>query len=327
MKNFLAVNTANKYGFTSGGSLIAGVWAVNTLVTGAIACFDSGGTTDGTIVDDTTPAPVSNQVKFAVYRNATDGTIFSPAVDRESLIWEEQAPVAAVAKTMFIGGYDASTGKMNWTTATAVGVWTVNLIDLSKEHWDTSRIITISDDYAIGTTEENVVDAIVAAINAHLTAKLLVTATKVGDGTPGYGVKLIGVTAGKNFTAYALDGIALADIYEYGYKNHAYTGSAYSPCAKAVAAIGDYTNMRDLEMEGEARKGINQEEYSGKYLGTPTSMLTAGSTYHTFVLTWRNTLPDQNMDRESKQLQQLVIGILSTNADCITSIRAILNSL
>lgn len=325
MENFLAVSTANEYGQASGGSDIAGIWEVADLDDDALACFEGDGANGGKLVSGAAPSLSCNTVQFAVNR-ATDGVILSPLVDRETLVWEKQAAGSAVAKIMYVGAHDNSTGNLNAVTGSA-GVWTLFIEDKSKEHYDTSRKHILTGAFTASDTDQTIVDLIIAAWNADSWCAALATASQGGDAASHYGLKLTGATAGVDFTVYAGDDISTATIYEQGQLNHAYTGSTYSSTAAAVSAIGDYTSLREEEKAGEARKGVNQEGEAKDKFGAPTSMLNSAYTYTTYKLRWKSTSADPNINRENKQYQELIIAVYTSGASTITAMDNILAAL
>lgn len=325
MKTFLGVSTANEYGLTSASAQIAGTWEMAALDDGALACFEVGGANDGAIVDDGAPAPQSDKVVFGVNR-ADGGAIFSGIVDRASLQYSKLAAVSAVAKVMFVGAEDNTTGNLNAVTG-AAGTWGLIIVDKSKEEHDTKRQWVLTGSYTATDTDQTIVDLMIAAWNADTKCAALATAAQGGDAESHYGMKLTAATAGTDFTVYAIDGIAAADIYEEGFKNHSYTGTAYGSTVANVMAIGDYTTLREEEKEGEARRGVSQHPESKGYFGSPTSMLNSSYTYVTYSLKWKITGADQNMDRESKHFNELIIAVYSSNANTIAALDNILAAL
>lgn len=326
MKNFLAANSANEYGEDSSDALIAGKWEINDLDVEAIACFEHGGTSDGKLVAAIAPDITAAEVQFAAMRT-TYGHIYGPPIARNSTLnVEKLTAVAGVAKVMFVGANSNTVGSLNPVTG-AAGVWTL-IVVVKKSHEVTDRQFVLSEPFTADDTESTIADAMVAAWNADVNASAIAAAVKTGDSDPGYGMSLTGVDATYDFTVWAHDDISNSNVYEYEFADRVYSSGTSYNCTKYVKSINYGIDLRDDELEGEARKAISQEGRTKQLIssGGPGSMLTAASAYTTYTFTWRNTKATIGKDKDSTE-QVFVLAILQTNTQLIADMDNIVAAL
>jgi len=111
-----------------------------SLTEGALAVYESGGASDGTVIDGTTPVPAAttDAAVFALGRT-NGGADQSIPLFRTGLAYVKETYSAPVAKVMYLGD-DGVLGTKDLNSNTTVGsLHRIRFIDLTKPEWDRSR--------------------------------------------------------------------------------------------------------------------------------------------------------------------------------------------
>jgi hypothetical protein len=291
---------------------IAGIWEIDDLQNGTLAVFDG----DGTLIDGSTPVVETDTILFAL---GADGgtnvsTIVSPVIDRTSLSVTKNVYVAPVAKVMVIGNYTTGvTYNLNLPTLTAGLTGSIKLVDLTKDHYDTSRYINYEYTIKSGETATSLVTAIVALINADTDG--IVTAD-VTDADNGF--SLTSKTAGKDFSATAEGVFADADVLEYKNIVRAktagltvgYTSGLTATVVANVTGNGTYAQILELEKDSVVERGNSNFPAYNDLFFKEVSRAVSGKTYTVYTLTFR-TPADNLLKPQNNPIQMLNIAIVS----------------
>lgn len=307
---------------TTYGSGVTDVDDINSLASGALACFDNLG---ALIAIGAPYAGTADNVFFSVGGPTGENNNTGGRIDR-NIDYELKQYVAPQAKIMAIGaditganGY----GDLNLpATIAEADVAGVYLYDLTKEHWDESRkklyevTATASDTYLTLFTR------LVALINADTDAVADATLLVNGAGTVPTGIYLAGHTAGENFEAIVTGIAAEADTHEpsfdivagqYGevYNGTYYTYAAYyalttndhySICRDNIIEEGGSTQIAELENYCSVERG-NQNCVRGDDKYTVSVKTVAGQTYD--VITIKSVNDDKKAIKNGGSLERL----------------------
>jgi len=291
---------------------IAGIWEIDLLQNGTLAVFDG----NGTLIDGATPVVETDTVLFALGAGAITNvsTIVSPVIDRTSLSVTKNVYVAPVAKIMVIGNYTTgATYNLNLPTLTTGLTASVKLVDLSKEHYDTSRYINYEYTIKSGETATTLVAAMIALINAD--ADGIVTATQT-DADNGF--SLTAKTAGKDFSATAEGVLSEADILEYKNIVRAktagltvgYTSGLTATVVANVTGNGTYAQILELEKNSLADRGNSGYPAYNDLFFKEVTRAVSGKTYTVYTLTFR-TPADNLLKPQNNPIQSLDIAVVS----------------
>lgn len=315
--NKILIVSSNTYasGITSAADL-------SSLAAGSIAFLES----NGTLINGATPNP-TKQYMYAALGGSGDAYEQSNLLNREVLHVEKQSYVAPVAKVMFLG-YDGVTATYSMRLPAVLipgSTITVHIYNLDKEVYDNSRDIRVTYEVTAADTKATLMTNLVAAINAHTEAKLIVTAANTTSGTY-YGMSLTSVastTTGQysNFTARVSGITNTADVLEYQKVNGVYN-AGYTTATAWVKGQGLYLEVLGIETTFSVEKGNTLADNMGALLYKEASKTSSTATYTAWVVRNKQEKTDISQTNGMPFIETLIIVAETT----LTGIIAIIDN-
>lgn len=341
----------NKVGVTTyadngAGVAITNISSLATVLEGALVCMNL----DGTVV---TPgvAPTTSKVYFAIGRATGQGSKVSVPIDRLSLEYSSKVYSAPVAQIAAIGqaAIAATLQSLNLPTITAGLSAEVIIEDATKPHYDKTRRRTYEYVTQTGDVADNIVDGIVALVNADTDA--IVTAAAVDVGGLGVGITFTSNTAGNevkigvrgilddaDITYGAILKAAGTNVGTAAIVNNEYydnattttlaakTGSATLNTRANFIGSGTPTQVAELYREAIAEDGYNDDNVPANLLWKVTSPVETTATYTIYTLQWYNERKWSHHNLSLPDRQELLICVPSANAAITAAMDALLLS-
>lgn len=264
---------------------IADIADLGTLADGAIAMFRD----DGSMYALTDTLNEWDKFYFVLGRGAT-GLYKSPMIHRKRLQYIAQNHTPAVAKVMYIGSdNDDNIAPIPFPTLVTGMTASIVVVDKNKSTYDGSRETRYSIVVASTDSDQDVVDNLVAHINADPNRIVLAAAVNTDDG-----ISLTGTTAGYDFTAYVpqdnISGVSMncllgSDIVEFHKLNGAYDASIKDSAVAVNKGVGLQAQMIELENDCRAEDGYTDR--LNVYRSYNIDSLITSATWDTMTLTFQ----------------------------------------
>lgn len=327
MKSLYVVKSGETLG-DDGSSVIAGAWDIDTLNAGALAIFDS----EGNLIDPASIAFSGSKIYFGL--GTADGPALSSVLIPRTATYKYQAYVAPVAAVKYLGSDTAAgagNGSLNLPSSLTVGdVVGVDIIDLEKPEWETTRIhryeFVVNENHVLtGDVAGNVIYDLVTMINAD--ADRLVNAVQMEDGSNNNdGIRFTAITAGHDFGIGIVPGVlGNADVVTDYAINGEYNGSVTNPVPNQKG-VGTSAQILQLEKDVASWLGDHKsEKYSGD-LYNRASQVVNGATYSLFTIKTVQTLDPTSLEPAPNPTVTIYIAVASGDSTLITNITNILNA-
>jgi len=283
MEKLVVVKSGVIYGYDGGsGTTIADRTDISTLADGALALFSEG----GTLLLANTATTAYNEVQIYEGRTA-GGPIYHGTIFPREFKVIKSTYAAAATKIVGLGNNvaDETTYSTYLPSTLTVGtVATIQIIDKSKRHDDTSRYHNYETTVVTGDTHTTLMARLIAKINADtkscITSCAAITLSGVTNGV---------LFTGKTLVDFSVNGqgiLANADQLEYKdvvWSNHVTKGYTTGLTGGVVAfSTGINTTEKMLQAEADANVGlgqINVDTVRNNSLFTLPSRLVAGVNY------------------------------------------------